>query len=97
MIIMLLMFVGAGPGSMAGGITLTTANGLLALIHHRLRGVGASTLERAVVLITVDHAADVRRRADHRGTARPAATTPRHCVSAPSASSATSVDSVCHR
>ena len=60
MIIMLLMFVGAGPGSMAGGIKLTTAASLLSLVRHRLRGgreprlfgrgVGESTLERAVVL-----------------------------------------------
>lgn len=62
MVIMLLMFVGAGPGSMGGGIKLTTAASLLALIRHRLRGgreprlfgrgVGESTLERAVVLTT---------------------------------------------
>ncbi len=63
MVFLLLMFVGAGPGSMAGGIKLTTAASLLALVRHRLRGsreprlfgraVGASTLERAVVLTTV--------------------------------------------
>jgi len=63
MVLLLLMFVGAGPGSMAGGIKLTTAASLLALVRHRLRGsreprlfgraVGDSTLERAVVLTTV--------------------------------------------
>ena len=63
MVIMLLMFVGAGPGSMAGGIKLTTAASLLALVRHRLRGareprlfgraVGETTLERAVVLTTL--------------------------------------------
>lgn len=62
-ILMLLMFVGAGPGSMAGGIKLTTAASLLALVRHRLRGsreprlfgrgVGETTLERAVVLTTL--------------------------------------------
>lgn len=63
MVLMLLMFVGAGPGSMAGGIKLTSAASLLALVRHRLRGareprlfgraVGESTLERAVVLTTL--------------------------------------------
>ncbi|RXM02453.1 potassium transporter, partial [Citrobacter sp. AAK_AS5] len=60
MLLMLLMFVGAGPGSMAGGVKLTSVASLVALIRHRLRGgreprlfgraVGESTLERAVVL-----------------------------------------------
>jgi trk system potassium uptake protein TrkH len=63
MVLLLLMFVGAGPGSMAGGIKLTTAASLAALVRHRLRGareprlfgraVGESTLERAVVLTTL--------------------------------------------
>lgn len=63
MVIMLLMFVGAGPGSMAGGIKLTTAASLLALVRHRLRdsreprlfrrAIGEKTLERAVVLTTL--------------------------------------------
>lgn len=63
LLLMLLMFVGAGPGSMAGGIKLTSAASLLALVRHRLRGsreprlfgraVGASTLDRSVVLATL--------------------------------------------
>jgi trk system potassium uptake protein TrkH len=63
MVLMLLMFVGAGPGSTAGGIKLTSAASLLALVRHRLRGgreprlfgraVGESTLQRAVVLATL--------------------------------------------
>lgn len=63
MLLMLLMFVGAGPGSMAGGVKLTSVASLVALIRHRLRGgreprlfgraVGESTLERAVVLTTL--------------------------------------------
>ncbi len=62
-ILMLLMFVGAGPGSMGGGIKITTAASLLALVRHRLRGsreprlfgraVGDATLQRAVVLTTL--------------------------------------------
>ena len=55
-----LMFVGAGPGSMAGGIKLTSAAVVLALVGHRMRGnrevqlfrraVGELTIQRAVVL-----------------------------------------------
>ncbi len=60
LIIILLMFVGAGPGSMAGGIKLTSAATVLALVAQRLRGtreirlfgraIGEVTLQRAVVL-----------------------------------------------
>lgn len=60
LILILLMFVGAGPGSMAGGIKLTGAAAVLALVYHRLRGnrevrlfrraIGEATLQRAVVL-----------------------------------------------
>jgi trk system potassium uptake protein TrkH len=55
-----LMFVGAGPGSMAGGIKLTSAAVVLTLVWQRLRGlpevrlfgrsIGEPTLQRAVVL-----------------------------------------------
>ena len=54
------MFIGAGPGSMAGGIKLTTAAVVIALVMHRIRGnrevhlfqraIGERTLQRAVVL-----------------------------------------------
>jgi trk/ktr system potassium uptake protein len=60
LVLILLMFVGAGPGSMAGGIKLTSAAAVLALVYHRLRGnrevrmfrrgIGEATLQRAVVL-----------------------------------------------
>jgi trk/ktr system potassium uptake protein len=60
LILILLMFVGAGPGSMAGGIKLTSATAVLALVYHRLRNnpevrvfgraIGEATLQRAVVL-----------------------------------------------
>lgn len=54
-----LMFIGAGPGSMAGGIKLTSAMAVLAFVVHRMRGnrqvslfgraIGELTLQRAVV------------------------------------------------
>lgn len=60
LVLLVLMFVGAGPGSMAGGIKLTTATVVLALVGHRVRGnrevrvfgraVSDATLQRAVVL-----------------------------------------------
>jgi trk system potassium uptake protein TrkH len=60
LILMLLMFVGGGPGSMAGGIKLTGAAAVLAMVYHRLRGsrevrmfgraIGEVTLQRASVL-----------------------------------------------
>lgn len=62
-ILMLLMFVGAGPGSMGGGIKITTAASLFALVRHLLRGsrearlfgraVGDATLQRAIVITTL--------------------------------------------
>lgn len=55
-----LMFVGAGPGSMAGGIKLTSAAVMLAVVVQRIRGnrevrlfgraIGDLTIQRAVVL-----------------------------------------------
>jgi trk system potassium uptake protein TrkH len=55
-----LMFIGGGPGSMAGGIKLTSATAVLAFVMHRMRGnrevslfgraIGELTLQRAVVL-----------------------------------------------
>jgi trk system potassium uptake protein TrkH len=55
-----LMFIGAGPGSMAGGIKLTSAAVVLALVAQRMRGnrevslfhraIGNLTIQRAVVL-----------------------------------------------
>ncbi|MGE0684926.1 MAG: TrkH family potassium uptake protein [Candidatus Binatia bacterium] len=55
-----LMFIGAGPGSMAGGIKLTSAAVVLALVVQRMRGnrevslfhraIGDLTIQRAVVL-----------------------------------------------
>ena len=58
-----LMFIGAGPGSMAGGIKLTSAAAVLALVLHRLQGnrevrlfrraIGEVTLQRAVVLVVL--------------------------------------------
>lgn len=61
--IIALMFVGAGPGSMAGGIKLTSAAAVLAMVYHRLRGsrevrmfgraIGDMTQHRAVVLSIV--------------------------------------------
>jgi trk system potassium uptake protein TrkH len=60
LILMILMFVGAGPGSMAGGIKLTSAAAVLAMVYHRLRGsrevqmfgraIGELTQQRAAVL-----------------------------------------------
>ncbi len=60
LLFMLLMFVGAGPGSMAGGVKLTTAAAVLAFVVYRLRGrsdirllgrtIGAVTLQRSFVL-----------------------------------------------
>lgn len=60
LILIALMFVGGGPGSMAGGIKLTSATAVLALVNHRLRGhrevhlfgraLGEMTLQRAVVV-----------------------------------------------
>jgi trk system potassium uptake protein TrkH len=60
LILILLMFVGGGPGSMAGGIKLTSAAAVLAMVYHRLRGsrevrmfgraIGEATLQRAAVL-----------------------------------------------
>jgi trk system potassium uptake protein TrkH len=60
LILMILMFVGAGPGSMAGGIKLTSAAAVLAMVYHRLRGsrevqlfgraIGEVTQQRAAVL-----------------------------------------------
>lgn len=60
LVLLVLMFIGAGPGSMAGGIKLTTATVILALVGHRIRGnrevrlfgraVSDATLQRAVVL-----------------------------------------------
>ncbi len=55
-----LMFVGAGPGGTAGGIKLTSATAVLALVVQRLRNrpdvrlfgraIGEASIERAVVL-----------------------------------------------
>lgn len=55
-----LMFIGAGPGSMAGGIKLTSAAVVLAVVAQRIRGnreiclfgraIGDITIQRAVVL-----------------------------------------------
>lgn len=55
-----LMFIGAGPGSMAGGIKVTSAAVVLALVAQRMRGnrevrlfrraIGDLTIQRAVVL-----------------------------------------------
>jgi trk system potassium uptake protein TrkH len=55
-----LMFIGAGPGSMAGGIKLTSAAVVLALVAQRMHGnrevrlfrraIGDLTIQRAVVL-----------------------------------------------
>jgi trk system potassium uptake protein TrkH len=60
LVLIFLMFVGGGPGSMAGGIKLTSATTVVALVYHRLRGsrevrlfgraIGEITLQRAVVL-----------------------------------------------
>lgn len=60
LILMVLMFIGAGPGSMAGGIKLTSTAAVLAMVYHRLRGsrevrmfgraIGEITLQRAAVL-----------------------------------------------
>jgi trk system potassium uptake protein TrkH len=60
LVLIFLMFVGGGSGSMAGGIKLTSAAAVLALVYHRLRGnrevrlfgraIGEITLQRAVVL-----------------------------------------------
>jgi trk system potassium uptake protein TrkH len=60
LMLIFLMFMGAGPGSMAGGIKLTSATAVVALVYHRLRGsrevrlfgraIGELTLQRAVVL-----------------------------------------------
>jgi trk system potassium uptake protein TrkH len=60
LVLITLMFIGAGPGSMAGGIKLTSATVVLALVGHRMRGnrdirlfgraIGEATLQRAVVL-----------------------------------------------
>lgn len=60
LVLLVLMFIGAGPGSMAGGIKLTTVTVVLALVGHRVRGnrevrvfgraVSDATLQRAVVL-----------------------------------------------
>lgn len=60
LVLLVLMFIGAGPGSMAGGIKLTTVTVILALVGHRIRGnrevrlfgraVSEATLQRAVVL-----------------------------------------------
>lgn len=60
LVLIVLMFVGGGPGSMAGGIKLTSATAVAALVYHRLRGsrevrvfnraIGEMTLQRAVVL-----------------------------------------------
>jgi trk system potassium uptake protein TrkH len=60
LILILLMFVGGGPGSMAGGIKLTSAATVLAMVYHRLRGsrevrmfgraIGEITLQRAAIL-----------------------------------------------
>jgi trk system potassium uptake protein TrkH len=60
LVLLTLMFIGAGPGSMAGGIKLTSATVVLALVGHRMRGnrdirlfgraIGEATLQRAVVL-----------------------------------------------
>ncbi|MGE0821162.1 MAG: TrkH family potassium uptake protein [Candidatus Binatia bacterium] len=60
LLMLALMFIGAGPGSMAGGIKLTTATVVAALVAYRIRGnkevcifaraVGESTIQRAVVL-----------------------------------------------
>jgi trk system potassium uptake protein TrkH len=57
------MFIGAGPGSMAGGIKLTSATVIGALLVHRIRGnrevclfgraIGDITVQRAVVLGTL--------------------------------------------
>jgi trk system potassium uptake protein TrkH len=55
-----LMFVGAGPGSIAGGIKVTTATVVLAVVVQRIRGnreihlfgraIGEITIQRAIVL-----------------------------------------------
>ena len=60
LVLMTLMFVGAGPGSMAGGIKLTSAVAVFALVTQRLRGgsevrlfgrsIGEITLQRAVIM-----------------------------------------------
>jgi trk system potassium uptake protein TrkH len=60
LLLLALMFVGAGPGSTAGGIKVTTAAAVLATVVHRLRGrnevrllgraIGVATLQRSVVL-----------------------------------------------
>jgi len=61
LVVMVLMFTGAGPGSTAGGVKLPTMAALAALVVHRLRGrnevrilrraIGTATLERAVVMV----------------------------------------------
>jgi trk system potassium uptake protein TrkH len=63
LVLIALMFVGGGSGSMAGGIKLTTASTVTILVLQRLRGsreihvfgraIGQATIQRSVTLVVV--------------------------------------------
>jgi trk system potassium uptake protein len=58
LLLLVLMFVGGGPGSMAGGIKVTSATAVVALVLQRLRGRGqVRILGRGVGQLTLDRAA----------------------------------------